>query len=83
MFFTLPDDSDSYVIFCDASRVGLGYVLMHRGKVITYACRKLKVHENNYSTHYLELVDVLLTLNIWRYYLYGIHVDVLIDHKNL
>ncbi|WMV32593.1 hypothetical protein MTR67_025978, partial [Solanum verrucosum] len=44
---TLPDSSDGYVIYCDASRVCLGCVLMQRGKVITYAYRQLKVHEKN------------------------------------
>ena len=31
---TLQEGSDGYVIYCDASRVGLGCVLMQRGKVI-------------------------------------------------
>ena len=48
---TLPDCSDGYVIYCDASRVGLGCVLMQRENVIAYASRHLKVHEKNYPTH--------------------------------
>ncbi|WMV50937.1 hypothetical protein MTR67_044322 [Solanum verrucosum] len=80
---TLPEGSDGYVIYCDASRVGLGCVLMQRGKVITYASRQLKVHEKNYPTHDLELVAVVFALKIWRHYLYDVHVDVFIDHKSL
>ncbi|KAH0677221.1 hypothetical protein KY285_025022 [Solanum tuberosum] len=55
---TLPKDSNGYIIYCDASRVGLGFVLMRRGKVIAYASGQLKVHEKNYPTHYLKLVAV-------------------------
>ena len=80
---TLPEGSDSYVIYCDTSRVGLGCVLMQRDKVISYASRNLKVHEKNYLTHDLELAAVEFALRIWRHYLYGVHVDVFTDHKRL
>ncbi|GKA04942.1 putative reverse transcriptase domain-containing protein [Tanacetum coccineum] len=52
--------------------IGLGCVLMQRGKVIAYASRQLKIHEKNYTTHDLELGAVVFALNIWRHYLYGI-----------
>ena len=80
---TLPKGSNSYVIYCDASRVGLGCVLMQRGKVMDYASKQLKVHEKNYPTHDLELAAVVFALKIWRHYLYGVHVDVFTDHKSL
>ncbi|GJW21354.1 putative reverse transcriptase domain-containing protein [Tanacetum coccineum] len=51
----LPDGPEDFVVYCDASCLRLGYVLMQRGKVIAYASRKLKIHEKNYSTHDLEL----------------------------
>ena len=53
------------------------------GKVIAYASRQLKRHEQNYPTHDLELVAVIHALKIWRHYLYGVHVDVYTDHKSL
>ena len=80
---TLLEVSDGYVIYCDASRVGLGCVLMQRYKVISYASRKLKVHGKNYPTHDLEFAAVVFALNIWRHYLYGVHLDVFTDHKSL
>ncbi|GJW56386.1 putative reverse transcriptase domain-containing protein [Tanacetum coccineum] len=52
---TLPDGSEDFVVYCDASGLGLGCVLMQRDKVITYASRQLKIHEKNYTTHDLEL----------------------------
>ena len=61
---TLPDGSDGYVIYCHASRVGLGCVFMQRDKVISYASRKIKVHEKNYPTHDLELAAVVFSLKI-------------------
>ena len=52
---TLPKGSNSYLIYFDASRVGLGCVLMQRDKVIAYSSKHLKVHEKNYPTHNLEI----------------------------
>ncbi|WMV55530.1 hypothetical protein MTR67_048915 [Solanum verrucosum] len=80
---TLPEGTQGFVAYCDASRVGLGYVLMQNGKVIAYASRQLKIHEKNYPTLYLELAVVVFALKIWRHYLYGVYVDVFIDHKSL
>lgn len=81
--FTLLDGTKNFVIYCDASRVGLGYVLMQRGKEIAYASRQLKTHEKNYPTHDLELAAVVFALKIWRHYLYEVHVDVFTYHKTL
>ncbi|WMV50116.1 hypothetical protein MTR67_043501 [Solanum verrucosum] len=80
---SLPDGLDRYVVYCDASRVGLGCVLMQNGKVIAYASRQLKVHKKNYPTHDLEFAAVVFALKIWRHYLYGVHVDAFTDHKIL
>ncbi|GJT63943.1 putative reverse transcriptase domain-containing protein [Tanacetum coccineum] len=63
--------------------LGLGCVLMQRGKVIAYASRKLKIHEKNYTTHDLELGAVAFALKIWRHYLYGTKSVIYMDHKNL
>ena len=71
------------MIYSDASRVGLYCVLMQRDKVISYASRKLKVHDMNYPNHDLELAAVVFSLKIWRHYLHGVHVDVITDHKSL
>ncbi|GKD29287.1 putative nucleotidyltransferase, ribonuclease H [Tanacetum coccineum] len=51
----LPEGPDDFVVYCDASLKGYGAVLMQRDKVIAYASRQLKTHEENYTTHDLEL----------------------------
>ncbi|GJX84636.1 reverse transcriptase domain-containing protein [Tanacetum coccineum] len=51
----LPEGNDDFFIYCDASYQGLGAVLMQREKVIAYASRQLKPHEENYTTQDLEL----------------------------
>nr|GFA73220.1 putative reverse transcriptase domain-containing protein [Tanacetum cinerariifolium] len=51
----LPEGSEDFVAYCDASIKGLGTVLMQRDKVISYASRQLKIHGKNYTTHDLEL----------------------------
>ena len=70
-------------MYYDASKVSLCCVLMQNGKVIAYASRNLKVHENNYPTHDLELAFLVFTLIIWRHLLYDVHVDISTDHKIL
>nr|GFB45636.1 putative reverse transcriptase domain-containing protein [Tanacetum cinerariifolium] len=72
-----------FQIYSDASKKGLGCVLMHHGKVIAYASRQLKPYEVNYPTHDLELAAVVFALKIWRHYLYGESCDVFTDHKSL
>ncbi|GJV03741.1 putative reverse transcriptase domain-containing protein [Tanacetum coccineum] len=79
----LPDGSEDFVVYCDASGLGLGCVLMQRGKVIAYASRQLKIHEKNYTTHDLELGAVVFALKIWGHYLYGTKSVVYKDHKSL
>ena len=69
---TLPSGQDGFVVYYDASRQGLGCVLMQNDKVIAYAFMQLKMHEHNYPTHDLELADVVFALRIWRHYLYGV-----------
>ncbi|GJW17663.1 putative reverse transcriptase domain-containing protein [Tanacetum coccineum] len=60
----LPEGSEDFVVYCDASHKGLGDVLMQREKVIAYASRQLKIHEKNYTTHDLELGSVVFALKI-------------------
>ncbi|GJX35651.1 putative reverse transcriptase domain-containing protein [Tanacetum coccineum] len=72
-----------FIAYCDASKKGLGAVLMQREKVIAYASRQLKIHEKNYTTHDLELGAVVFALKIWRHYLYGTKCTVFMDHKSL
>nr|GEX06834.1 putative reverse transcriptase domain-containing protein [Tanacetum cinerariifolium] len=62
--FALPKGNDDFVVYCNASLQGLGAVLMQKEKVIAYASRQLKPHEENYTTHYLELGAVVFALKI-------------------
>ena len=80
---TLPDIQRDFVIYCDASRQGLGCVLMLDGKVVAYASRQLKPHEKNYPTHDLEFAAVVHALKIWRHYLIGNKCEIYTDHKSL
>ncbi|GJZ44862.1 putative reverse transcriptase domain-containing protein [Tanacetum coccineum] len=80
----LPEGPDDFVVYCDASLKGYGAVLMQRDKVIAYASRQLKTHEENYTTHDLELGAVVFALRLWRHYLYGTKcVGGTTDHKSL
>nr|GFB77591.1 hypothetical protein [Tanacetum cinerariifolium] len=72
---TLPSGSGGFQIYSDASKKGLGCVLMQHRKVIAYASRQLKPYEVNNPTHDLELVAVVFALKIWRHYLYGDSCD--------
>nr|GFA53659.1 putative reverse transcriptase domain-containing protein [Tanacetum cinerariifolium] len=83
LILALPKGSENFVVYCDASHKGLGPVLMQKEKVIAYASRQLKIHEKNYTTHNLELRDVVFALKMWRHYLYGTKCVVFTDHKSL
>ena len=60
----LPTEGEPLTIYSDASKVGLGAVLMQNGKVIAYGSRQLKEHEKNYPTHDLEMAAVVFALKI-------------------
>ena len=62
----MPDIHKNFDIYCDASRQGLGCVLMQEGRFIAYASRQLRKHELNYPTRDLELAAVVHILKIWR-----------------
>ncbi|GKE65470.1 putative reverse transcriptase domain-containing protein [Tanacetum coccineum] len=81
--WALPEGSEDFIAYCDASIKGLGAVLMQRENVIAYASCQLKIHEKNYMTHDLELGAVVFALKIWRHYLYGTKCTVFTDHKSL
>ncbi|WVZ57828.1 hypothetical protein U9M48_008167 [Paspalum notatum var. saurae] len=72
-----------FVVYCDASRQGLGCVLMQDNKVVSYASRQLRAHEENYPTHDLELAVVVHALKIWRHCLMGNKCKIYTDHKSL
>ncbi|GJR94778.1 putative reverse transcriptase domain-containing protein [Tanacetum coccineum] len=78
-----PEGSENFVVYCHASRKGLGVVLMQREKVITYASRQLKIHKKNYTTHDLQLGAVVFALKMWRHYLYGTKCVVFTNYKSL
>ena len=70
-------------MYCDASKDGLGCVLMQSGRVMAYCSQQLKNHERSYPTHDMELVAIVFALKIWRHYLYGEQFEVFLDHKSL
>ncbi|WVZ51710.1 hypothetical protein U9M48_002825 [Paspalum notatum var. saurae] len=78
-----PDIIKPFDVYCDASGHGLGCVLMQEGRVIAYASRQLRKHEENYPTHDLELTTVVHALKIWRHFLLGNTCHIYTDHKSL
>jgi len=79
----LPTIDQDFVVYRDASRSGLGCVLMQEDRVIAYASRQLKTYEWNHLNHNLELVANVFALKIWRHYLYEVHCKVFTDHQSL
>ena len=72
-----------YTMYCDASKDGLGCVLMQSGSFLAYGSRQLKNHKRNYPTHDMELAAIFFALKIWHHYLYGEQFEVFSDHKSL
>jgi hypothetical protein len=79
----MPDMEKPFSIYCDASELGSGCILMKDGHVVAYAPRKLRKHEEHYPPHDLELAAVVHALKIWRHYLIGKRCEIYSDHKSL
>ena len=60
----IPNVRKPFEVYCDASHLELGCVLMQEKKVVVYAPRQLKVHERNYPIHDLELAAIVFALKI-------------------
>jgi hypothetical protein len=60
-----------FLVCTDASKEGLGGVLMQDGRVISYILKKLRRHEENYEMHDLVLLAIVYALKVWRHYLVG------------
>jgi len=78
-----PDIEKPFDVFCDASGIGVGCVLMQECRVIAYASRQLRKHEINYPTHDLELAAVVHAFKIWRHCLLGNLCNIYTVHKSL
>ena len=79
----VPERGQRYTMYCDASKAGLGCVLMQSERVVAYGSRQLKNHEQNYPTHNMELAAIVFALKIWHHYLYGEQFEVFSDNKSL
>jgi hypothetical protein len=76
----VPDMGENFLVCNDASKEGLGGILMQDNRVIDYISRKLRKHEENYATHDLELLAIVYSLRLWRNYLIGWKFKLKMDH---
>jgi hypothetical protein len=67
----VPHMDMDFLVYTDASKEGLGRVLMQDDRVIAYISRKLRKHEENYATPDLELLAIMYAWRVWRHYLIG------------
>jgi hypothetical protein len=78
-----PNIEKLFDVYCDASGSGLGCLLMQEGRVVAYASKQLRGHEEHYPTHDMELAVVVHALKIWRHYLLGNIYHIYTDRKSL
>jgi hypothetical protein len=72
----VPDMDADFLVCTNASKEGLGGVLMQDGRVIAYISRKMRRHEENYATHDMELLAIVYALKVWRHYLVGKKIEL-------
>ena len=77
------DVKKTSIIQADASKKGLGAVLLQDGKPVIYASRSLTPTEQNYSNIERELLSVVFALERLHQYVYGSTVTVQTDHQPL
>ena len=83
LILIVPEMGQRYTVYWDASKDGLGCVLMRSGRVVAYGSQQLKNHEQSYPTHDMELATIVFALKIWHHYLYGEQIEVFSYHKSL
>jgi hypothetical protein len=79
----VPNMDKELLVCTDASKEGLGEVLMQEGWVIAYISMKLRRHKENYATHDLELMTILYALRVWRHYLIRRKFELNTNHYGL
>ena len=79
----VPERGQGYTVYYEASKAGLGCVLIQSGRVVAYGSRQLKNHEQNYLTHDMDLAVIVFALKIWRHYLYGEQFEMYSNHKSM
>jgi hypothetical protein len=79
----LPDFTQSFVLECDASEIGIGAVLMQSGHPIAFESRKLREYERHYSIYDKEMLAIMHALTKFRQYLVGNRFKVKTDHNSL
>ena len=79
----VPNMDADFLVSTDASKEGLGRVLMQDSLVIAYISRKLRRHDENYATHDFELLAIIYALKVWRHYLVGQKFELKTNHYGL
>ena len=88
VIMTLPvlayfDKTKKHTIQCDASKKGLGAVLLQESKPVMHVSRALTEREQRYSNIERELLAIVFALERLNHYTFGRTITVQSDHQAL